>query len=201
MAIFYHGSSVLFDSFSLAHALEGDGKVKFGYGVYVTEKYSSAAHYAYNKKRPENTDYYVYSVEIPDRTEDNCLPLMKGVPVPESIVERTEKKLGSALPPEAKAEGIPFRKYLANLLSGNCKSVKQMTDKASVEAEKAASEFLLGIGVDLIEWPYNWSKPGAERNMAVLDDARVKVVGIDKVDLDPKGHHLVEGSARVIRQF
>ena len=37
--------------------------------------------------------------------------------------------------------------------------------------------------------------------MAVLDDARVKVVGIDKVDLDPKGHHLVEGSARVIRQF
>ena len=85
LAIFYHGSSVLFDSFSLAHALEGDGKVKFGYGVYVTEKYSSAAHYAYNKKRPENTDYYVYSVEIPDRTEDNCLPLMKGVPVPESI--------------------------------------------------------------------------------------------------------------------
>jgi len=201
MAIFYHGSSVLFDSFSLAHALEGDGKVKFGYGVYVTEKYSSAAHYAYNKKRPENTDYYVYSVEIPDRTEDNCLPLMKGVPVPESIVDRTEKELGSALPPEAKAEGIPFRKYLANLLAGNCKSVRQMTDKASVEAEKAASEFLLGIGVDLIEWPYSWSKPEAERNMAVLDDARVTVVRIDKVDLDPNGHHLVEGSARIIKQL
>ena len=31
MAIFYHGRSVLFDSFDLAHALEGDGKAKFGY--------------------------------------------------------------------------------------------------------------------------------------------------------------------------
>lgn len=31
--IFYHGSGVLFDDFDLSHALEGDGKVKFGYGV------------------------------------------------------------------------------------------------------------------------------------------------------------------------
>ena len=201
MAIFYHGSSVLFDSFSLAHALEGDGKVKFGYGVYVTEKYESAAHYAFNKKRPENTDYYVYTVEIPDRTADNCLPLMKGVPVPASIVGRTEAKLGETLPPEAKVEGIPFRKYLANLLAGDRKSVRQMTDKASVEAEKAASEFLLGIGVELIEWPYTWAKPDAEKNMAVLDDAKVRTVRIDKVELDPKGHHLVEGSAKLIKEF
>ena len=201
MAIFYHGSSVLFDSFDLAHALEGDGKVKFGYGVYVTEKYTSAAHYAFNKKRPENTDYYVYTMEVPDRTEDNCLPLMKGVPVPVSIVQRTEAKLGEMLPPEAKAEGIPFRKYLANLLEGNRKSIKQMTDKATIEGEKAASAFLLGIGVDLIEWPYSWTSPDAEKNMAVLDDAKVRVVRIDKVDLDPKGHHLVEGSIRLVKQF
>lgn len=50
MAIFYHGSSVLFDTYDLSHALEGDGKVKFGWGVYVTEKYSTAAHYAFNKR-------------------------------------------------------------------------------------------------------------------------------------------------------
>ena len=81
MAIFYHGSSVLFDSFSLSHALEGDGKGKFGWGVYVTEKYATAAHYAFNKHRPDNDTYYVYTVEIPDRTPDNCLSLMKGVPV------------------------------------------------------------------------------------------------------------------------
>ena len=40
---FYHGTSAgLFGRFSLDHALEGEGKVKFGWGVYVTE-YSSAA--------------------------------------------------------------------------------------------------------------------------------------------------------------
>ncbi len=35
---FYHGTSAgLFGRFSLDHALEGDGKVKFGWGVYVTK--------------------------------------------------------------------------------------------------------------------------------------------------------------------
>ena len=46
MQTFYHGTSVLFPKFDLSHALEGDGKVKFGYGVYVTSHYRSAAHYA-----------------------------------------------------------------------------------------------------------------------------------------------------------
>lgn len=42
MAIFYHGSSVLFPRFNLSHVLEGDGKVKFGYGVYLTSSFKSA---------------------------------------------------------------------------------------------------------------------------------------------------------------
>ena len=54
METFYHGTSVLFKKFDIAHALEGDGKAKFGFGTYVTEAYTSAAHYAYNKKRPES---------------------------------------------------------------------------------------------------------------------------------------------------
>jgi hypothetical protein len=44
MEIFYHGTSVLFKKFDIAHALEGDGKAKFGFGTYVTESYTSAAH-------------------------------------------------------------------------------------------------------------------------------------------------------------
>ena len=199
MATAYHGSSVLFDSFDLGHALEGDGKVKFGYGVYVTEKYSSAAHYAFNKKRPENTDYYVYTLEIPDKTPDNCLLLLKGVPVAASIVERTEAKIGESVPAEARAEGIPFRKWLANFLTGNKMAVGKMIDKASVEGEKAAAEFLDSIGVDLIEWPYNWQKPEAEKNMAVVDDAKVRILKIEQVELDPKGHHFVEGSQRLVK--
>lgn len=199
MATYYHGSSVLFDSFDLAHALEGDGKAKFGYGVYVAGTYASAAHYAFNKKRPENRDYYVYTVEIPDRTEDNCLPLLKQVPVPASIVSRTEAKLGEALPAEAKAEGIPFRKYLANKLTGVDKSVKQMTGSATVEGEKAAAAFLRSIGVELIEWPHSWTSPDGEKNMAVLDDAQVRITKIEKVDLDEKGHQLIPGSQQRIK--
>lgn len=199
---FYHGSSAEpFNRFSLDHALEGDGKVKFGWGVYVTEKYSTAAHYAFNKHRPENKDFYVYTVEIPDRTPDNCLSLLKGVPVAESIVNRVEAKLGETIPAEAKVEGIPFRKYLANKLTSEDKPVKKMIDKATVEGEKAASEFLSSLGVDLIEWPYNWQKPEAEKNMAVLDDRNVRIVRIEKVELDPKGHQLIEGSQQIIKEF
>ena len=199
---FYHGSSAEpFDRFSLDHALEGDGKVKFGWGVYVTEKYSTAAHYAFNKHRPENKDFYVYTVEIPDRTPDNCLSLLKGVPVAESIVNRVEAKLGETIPAEAKVEGIPFRKYLANKLTGEDKPVKKMIDKATVEGEKAASELLSSLGVDLIEWPYNWQKPEAEKNMAILDDRNVRIVRIEKVELDPKGHQLIEGSKQIIKEF
>ena len=199
---FYHGSSAEpFDRFSLDHALEGDGKVKFGWGVYVTEKYSTAAHYAFNKHRPENKDFYVYTVVIPDRTPDNCLSLLKGVPVAESIVKRVEARLGEAVPEEAKVEGIPFRKYLANKVTGEDKPVKKMIDKATVEGEKAASEFLSSLGVDLIEWPYNWQKPEAEKNMAVLDDRNVRIVRIEKVELDPKGHQLIEGSQQIIKEF
>ena len=197
----YHGSSVLFDSFDLAHALEGDGKVKFGWGVYVTEKYSTAAHYAFNKHRTENKDFYVYTVEIPDRTPDNCLSLLKGVPVAESIVNRVEAKFGETIPAEAKVEGIPFRKYLANKLTGEDKPVKKMIDKATVEGERAASEFLSSMGVDLIEWPYNWQKPEAEKNMAVLDDRNVRIVRIERVELDPKEHQLIEGSQQIIKEF
>lgn len=199
---FYHGSSAEpFDRFSLDHALEGDGKVKFGWGVYVTEKYTTAAHYAFNKHRPENKDFYVYTVDIPDRTADNCLSLLKGIPVAESIVKRVAVKLGEPIPAEAKQEGIPFRKWLANRLTGENKPVKKMIDKATVEGEKAASEFLSGIGVDLIEWPYNWQKPEAEKNMAVLDDRKVRIVRIEKVELDEKGHQLIEGSQKTIKEF
>ena len=199
---YYHGSSAEpFDRFSLDHALEGDGKVKFGWGVYVTEKYTTAAHYAFNKHRPENKDFYVYTVEIPDRTPDNCLSLLKGIPVAASIVSRVEDRLGEPVPEEAKAEGIPFRKYLANRLSGAVMPVRRMIDKATVAGEKAASEFLSSLGVDLIEWPYNWKKPQDGKNMAVLDDRNVHIVRIEKVELDPKEHRLIDGSQIIIKEF
>ena len=112
MEKFYHGTSVLFKKFDIAHALEGDGKAKFGFGTYVTEAYTSAAHYAYNKKRPENKDYYVYTVEIPDMTEDNHLFSVR--PVHPSIIEHTEKALGEQIPDEARAGFLMKQEPLEN---------------------------------------------------------------------------------------
>lgn len=77
MAIFYHGSHALFDSFDLNHALEGDGKVKFGYGVYVTSSYASAAHYS--GANPTSKEHFVYTVEVPDKTPDNSIAFKEPV--------------------------------------------------------------------------------------------------------------------------
>ena len=198
---FYHGSSAEpFDRFSLDHAGEGDGKGKFGFGIYVTSSYKRAAHYAFNKHREENNHFYVYTVEVPDRTGDNSLPLFKGIPVPESIRKLAEEKLGEPIPAEALAEGIPFRKWLTNRLTGHIGTVKQMTTKSSPEDEWAASRFLRDIGVDYIEWPIVW-KTNTGRDLAVLDERNVRIVRIEKVELDPEGHQLIEGSQQIIKEF
>lgn len=43
MFTFYHGSATLFNRFDLSHILEGDGKVKFEYGVYLTSSFKSCS--------------------------------------------------------------------------------------------------------------------------------------------------------------
>ncbi|MBP5643869.1 MAG: hypothetical protein J6X10_06555 [Bacteroidales bacterium] len=186
MTTYYHGSAKLFDRLDLAHALEGDGKVKFGYGVYVTSSYRSAAHYA--GANPTAQQHYVYTVEIPEKTEDNYIAFKQ--PVQSAIVKRAETKLGVSISEKKSVDGKEFRKHLA----------KQLTGKVDLEGEKAAAEFLLGIGVELIEWPYNWKNPDLGTNRAVLDDSKVRILKVEEVDLDDK-KQLVEGSQRLIKQF
>ena len=62
-------------------------------------------------------------------------------PVSEVIVSRTEAEMGESIPSEVKGVGKCFRQYLGNLLIGRRKSVKQMGNSASTDAEDAASEF------------------------------------------------------------
>ena len=183
MQTFYHGTSVLFPKFDLSHALEGDGKVKFGYGVYVTSHYRSAAHYA--GANPAATQYFVYTVEIPDIKDDNYIAFKEAVNP--AIVERAEKKLGEPIAEKFTKDGKDFRKFLAKKLNG----------KVDLEGEKAASAFLLDIGVDLIVWPYNWKNPALGTNRAVLDDSKVIIKCVDQVLLDDK-KQLIEGSQRPV---
>ena len=195
MELFYHGTSVIFDKFDLRHALEGDGKVKFGFGVYITSKYATAAHYAGSNKAAER--FYVYSVEIPDMTDDNHIDYQQ--PVHPAILHRAEEKLGEPIPPEATGNaGKEFRKYLGNRLTGKLASIKRMMSKTDLEGEKAASAFLDSIGVDYIVWPVDWKNPDKGTNRAVLNDAKVRIVQVDEVSLDDK-KQLIPGTERRVR--
>ena len=196
METIYHGTPMLFKKFDLAHALEGDGKNKFGIGTNVTEVYTTAALYAHNKKRPECTDYYVYTVEIPDLTDDNHLSYTK--PVHPSIIQRTEKALGEQIPDEIKAVAKYFRKYVGNKLIGKRGTLKQLKEKSDIDAERAASKFFSEIGLEYYVWPQgSWTKPSGLTNRAVLNVDKIRIVRIDKVELDKKFKY-VEGSKREI---
>ena len=191
----YHGTPMLFKKFDLAHALEGDGKNKFGLGTNITEVYTTAALYAHNKKRPEYTDYYVYTVEVPDLTDDNHLSYTK--PVYPSIIQRTEKALGEQIPDEIKAVAKYFRKYVGNKLIGKKGTLKQLKEKSDVDSERAASKFFSEIGLEYYVWPQAWSNPDGPTNRVVLNIDKIRIVRIDKVELDKKFKY-VEGSKKEI---
>lgn len=177
MAIFYHGSPRLFSQFDLTHSLEGDGKNKFGYGIYVTSSYKSAAHYA--GVNTSATNYYVYTLNVPEKTEDNHIAFKQ--PVSKQIISLAECKLQQTIPTSAISDGKLFRKFLAT----------------SLGSESAASSFLLTIGVELICWPYSWRNLMLGDNMAVLNEKKIKILKIEEVLLDEK-KRLIEGSEKLV---
>ena len=167
MAIYYHGSSALFKVFDLKHVLTGAAKVKFGYGVYLTSSFKSAAHYSGANK--EAAVHYVYTVEIPEITPDNHIAFKQ--PANPEIIARAQEKLGCAIPEKTTLDGKEFRKYLAKKLGGG----------SDVQSERLASEFLSSIGVDFITWPYNWKNPAMGLNIAVLDESKVSIIKVEQV--------------------
>lgn len=177
--IFYHGSGRLFRKFDLNHALEGDGKVKFGFGVYVTSSYVSAAHYSGANDDWDN--HYVYSVEVPHKSEDNFIAFSQAVHP--AIVARAEESLQINIPERLKNNGKEFRKFLAKLLAPKNVESKR---SANLEGERLAASFLISIGVDFIEWPYSWKNPNLGLNRVILDESKVKIIRIDSVELDGK---------------
>ena len=62
----------------------------------------------------------------------------------------------------------------------------------TLEGERAAAAFLLSIGVEMIEWPYNWKNPSLGTNRAILDDTKFKILKVDSVMLDDKKKLIVD---------
>ena len=196
MEKFYHGTCHLFKEFSLSFLGTGEGKSKFGQGIYVTSSYATAALYAAKARKANGLDkYYVYTVEIPEITADNHIFSCK--PVNESVIERAEKVIGETIPEEVKEAGKLFRKYIGNLLTGQRGTVKKMMGKADADAENATSEFLDKIGLDYLVWPQSQTKPDGDTNRAVLNEGKIKILKIEQVEVDEKNKP-VPGSAKEV---
>jgi hypothetical protein len=172
--------------------------VKFGYGIYLTSRYETAAHYSWPRKATSVEHNYVYTLEIPEPTAENTLNLDPAVALSASLIQLVEDKLGETLPEEAIAEPKYLRKYVGNLLIGKSGTITQLTDKASLEAEKIAAKFFSEIGLEYFVWPYNWKKPDDLTNRVVLNIDKIRIVRIDKVELDPKNFQFIEGTDKAI---
>ena len=195
MEIFYHGTCHLFGQFDMSFLGTGEGKSKFGNGIYITSSYETAALYAAKAARANGKDtLFVYTVEVPDLTDENHVFSCKEVN--QAVVQRVEAVLG-AIPQEATASGKYFRKYIGNVLSGKKASLKQMLDKADAQAENAASRFLDEIGIVYLAWPQAQTKPGGDTNRAVLNASNVRVMKIEQVQVNEK-NKLINGSQEEI---
>ena len=198
MEVFYHGTCRLFDTFDPNRLGSGEGKSKFGHGIYITSSYTSAALYASKVAKCHGSDCkYVYTLEVPDLTDDNHLFSCK--PVNTKVAERLEKALGETIPEDAKLMGKFFRKYIGNLLIGNRKTIKQMTGSASSEAEDAVTKFLNDNGVIFLAWPQAQTKPDGDTNRAVLNAECIRVVKVEQVQTDDK-NKLIRGSETIVIQ-
>ena len=198
MQTFYHGSSALFTKFDLAHVLTGTAKVKFGYGVYFTSSFKSAAHYSAANKDADT--HYVYTVEIPEITDTNHITFKQ--PVHPAIITRAEEQLCFTIPEKFTLDVKDFRKFLAKHFEKHiCIDLaagQSLKDALHLAGEQAASEFLNSIGVDYITWAYSWVNPALGTNICVLDENNIKIIKIEQVELDAK-QQLITGSEREIQ--
>ena len=193
----YHGTCYLFDKFSLSFLGSGEGKSKFGHGIYITSSYKTAALYASKAAKANGKECcYVYTIEVPMLNNDNHIFSCKAVNP--SVVDRVEKVIGEAIPDEVKRAGKYFRKYLGNLLIGQRATVKQMMAKADATAENAVSQFLNSVGVIYLAWPQSQAKPDGETNRALLNEKEIKILKIEQVECDDK-NKLIEDSKKLIQ--
>ena len=175
MMTLYHGSPVLFDRFDLSKAGDGTG-IKFGFGVYLTEVEASAVHYSQPRNMELTPDHYLYTVEIPELTEDNHL--VSALPVSAIIINKVEEKLGVKAPEKVKAQGKEFRKWVGITITG--------AKKSGFAEEKAAAELLNSVGVLYNVWPTAQTKPDGPKNIAVFDDANVRIVKREHINVEAK---------------
>lgn len=205
--IFYHGSTKLFTKFNLDYALGGTGKVKFGFGVYLTSNFASAANYSKIKNGEIDEKHYVYTVKSISKNRLNYISFVERVhPL---IVAKAEAILGESIPVVYTENGNFFRKYIGIRLTKDAsvwKKLVMLTDlrnvrlKTDIIAEKAASEFLYQIGVKMIEWPFSWIVGEKRFNRAIFKAECLTILKIEEVKLNKNGKY-IEGSNILVKDL
>lgn len=190
----YHGSPNLFEKYDVSKAGKGSGK-KYGLGFNLSDSIATAVQYS-EHHHMTSEDHYLYTVEMPELTEDNHL--INAEPVASSIIKRAEAKLGKSIPAEETQKGKYFRKWIGMALTGG--------KEPGFEEEKAAALFLDEIGVLCNVFPRHQPRdgrplgPGDLRNYVVFNPDHVRIVKTEQLDIIRKGNKkiLVEGSLREI---
>ena len=179
--IVYHGSPELFDHFDLSKVGESTGR-KYGIGVNTAESEATAVHYSQPRHQPLTKNHYLYTVEIPEWTDDNHL--ISGQPVNPDIVKRVEAKLGKSVPKEMTEKGLEFRKWVGRTLTG--------AQKTGFEEEKAAAKFLDEIGVICNIWPkYQKNPENSPKNCVVFNADRVRILKVERIEIVKKNKKYV----------
>ena len=188
----------MFKSFNLEALAEGSG-IKFGAGVYLTESIETAIRYSAPRHMTAERNF-IYTVEVPDKTDLNYLPYP--APVQAELVQKIEDRLNEQIPEFVKSEGKLLRKYLAHRLEGVSKdkllTEKQVDKKTTLEGEKRASQLFVEVGVIYIEWPNGgWANyPNCIMNIAVLDPDVITVLKIEEIDRQQVKGKWVAASSR-----
>lgn len=144
----------------------------------MTESEKSAVHYSNPRalKGAKAPAHYLYTVEVPDLTAENHL---MSNPAPDAtIVAKVEAKLGAKAPAKVLERGKLFRKWIGMTLTGS-------KDNGFPE-EKAAGKCLDGLGIHFNVWPTAQTRPDGDKNIAVFNDANVKILKIEKIDVEQK---------------
>ena len=167
--VFYHGSPVSVEKLDMQTALMGGAKIKFGYGVYVTPVYEMAV--KDSDVANEANMHYVYTVEVPAKTESNYLSYKE--PVHPVIVAAVEDHTGLKATEKIKSAGKDYFAFLAKKLSGE--------SKVTPEGSKAATELLASVGVEFVEWPCKDKEPELGCSRVIFDCEKVEVKDIKTV--------------------
>lgn len=178
----YHGSGADFDAFDFGHMGEGEGAQAFGWGGYVTEVEGIGRTYAHQKE--DTSGMMLYTIDIPQDNGRNYLHWEKTVG--ENAAREMRKRLYEHMI-RVDEEGLygdaisrkELERELAAAFSGDMVGADLYgTVSSYLGSDKAASEFLRGIGFVGVSYPAG-ERNDVARNYVIFRESDMRIT--DKV--------------------